>query len=368
MRHKIFVGLSGGVDSAVSAALLQSQGYDVVGAFIKIWQPEFLECTWAADRLDAMRVCATLGIPFREIDLSNEYKKEVVERMVNDYARGVTPNPDVLCNSRIKFGSFATWAKAEGAHGIATGHYARKREVGGHVELTRARDISKDQSYFLYRLGQLDLARTMFPVGGMLKSEVRALAQKFNLPVAKKHDSQGLCFVGEVSMAEFLKRFIAVFPGAVLCEGKVVGEHEGAALYTIGQRHGFALQQGHAEERPERVQRVEGSTPYYVTGTDVAQNRVYVSARREDAERPSAILSEVHWVYREPKMPYKVQVQARYHEQGVGATLTKDEGGFVATFEHPHIASPGQSLVFYEPAGKPEEADVCLGGGILQNV
>src|SRR3989344_3528464 len=355
MRHKIFVGLAGGVDSAVSAALLNEQGYDVVGAFIKIWQPEFIECTWREERLDAMRVCAPLGLPLPGFDLSEEYKKEVVERMVADYARGVTPNPDVLCNQHIKFGSFAQWAKAEGAHAIATGHYARKREVGGHVELVRARDLEKDQSYFLYRLGQLDLARTMFPIGGMLKSEVRALAHKFNLPVAQKHDSQGLCFVGEVSMAEFLKRFISVGSGEVLCEGTVVGEHEGAALYTIGQRHGFALR-----SVPDA-----GAGPYYVIGTDVAKNQVHVSLRREDAERPSAALSDVHWVYREPKMPYTVRVQARYHEQGVGATLTKDESGFVATFEHSHIASPGQSLVFYESAGKQDEGDVCIGGGVI---
>ena len=367
MAHKVFVGLSGGVDSAVSAALLKEQGYDVVGAFIKIWQPEFIECTWREDRLDAMRVCAALGIPFREIDLSEEYKRKVVERMVQEYARGVTPNPDVLCNSRIKFGSFAQWAKAEGAHNIATGHYARKREVGGHLELVRARDLSKDQSYFLYRLGQLDLARTMFPIGGMLKSEVRALAHKFNVPVAQKSDSQGLCFVGEVSMAEFLKRFIPVVPGPVLCEGKVVGEHEGAPLYTVGQRHGFALRQTPDEGRPERVERVEGSTPYYVLGTDVAQNHVYVSARRQDAERPATALTDVHWVYREPKMPCAVQAQARYHEQSVGATITKEGERYIATFDRPHIASRGQSLVFYQPSDRVDEGDVCLGGGVISS-
>lgn len=361
MRHRIFVGLSGGVDSGVSAALLKEQGYDVVGAFIKIWQPEFIECTWREDRLDAMRVCTALGLPFREIDLSAEYKREVVDTLVRDYTRGVTPNPDVLCNLHIKFGSFAEWAKQEGAHGIATGHYARKKEVGGHVELLRASDLSKDQSYFLYRMGQLDLARTIFPVGGMQKSEVRALARTFNLPVAQKPDSQGLCFVGEVSMAEFLKRFIHLTPGEVICDGKVVGEHQGASLYTIGQRHGFTLQQGHGEE----------SAPFYVIGIDVAQNLVYVSARREDAERSSVKLSDVHWVYREPKMPYSVQVQARYHEKSVRATITKDGEGFLATFERPHIASPGQSLVFYEQdpsvqGGAPHQDDVCIGGGIIQ--
>ena len=353
--HTVFIGLSGGVDSAVAAALLKEQGYDVIGTFIKIWQPEFMECTWREDRLDAMRVCASLSVPFREIDLSEAYKKEVVERMVADYARGITPNPDVLCNKHIKFGSFARWAREQGAYAIATGHYAQKREVGGHLELSRAHDLSKDQSYFLYRLTQPDLARTMFPIGGMLKSQVRALARKFDLPVAEKPDSQGLCFVGEISMAEFLKRFISVEPGEVLCEGKVVGGHEGAALYTVGQRHGLTL----------RSMPAAGAGPYYVTSTNVAKNQVHVSLRREDAERPSCMLSDVHWVYREPKLPRTVQVQARYHEQSVGATITKEPQGFVATFERPHIVSPGQSLVFYQPSGKADEGDVCLGGGII---
>jgi tRNA-specific 2-thiouridylase len=351
MAHRVFVGLSGGVDSAVSAALLKEKKYDVVGAFIKIWQPEFTECTWREDRLDAMRVCAALGIPFREIDLSEEYKTEVVERMVADYARGITPNPDILCNRHIKFGSFARWAKESGAEAIATGHYARKCETGGHFELLRARDSAKDQSYFLYRLGQLELARALFPIGGLLKSEVRALASKFRLPVAKKPDSQGLCFVGEVSMSEFLKRFIPVVPGPIECNGKIIGEHEGAALYTIGQRHGFALSKD------------AGAGPFYVTSVDVAQNVVNVSLRREDATRTTAGLSDTHWIYREPGLPITVQAQARYHETPVNATISK--GSTTSAFEHPHIASPGQSLVFYRKNEREGEGDVCLGGGVI---
>ena len=201
--NKVFVGLSGGVDSAVSAALLKEAGYEVTGVFIKIWQPEFIECTWKDDRLDAMRVCAALDIPFRELDLSEQYKKEVVEKMVADYARGVTPNPDVLCNAEIKFGAFAAWAKREGAASIATGHYAQKKDAVGHFELLRAHDTAKDQSYFLYRLTQADLSRALFPIGGMEKSEVRAQAKRFKLPVADKPDSQGLCFVGESRCVTF---------------------------------------------------------------------------------------------------------------------------------------------------------------------
>ena len=344
MKHRIFVGLSGGVDSAVSAALLQSQGYDVVGAYIKIWQPEFIECTWKEDRLDAMRVAAALGIPFREVDLSDEYKKEVVEKMVADYARGVTPNPDVLCNRAIKFGAFSAWAKSEGAEAIATGHYAQIKKRDDNFELLRAKDAAKDQSYFLYRLGQQDLARTVFPVGGLLKSEVRAEAKRLRLPVADKPDSQGLCFVGEVSIADFLARFIPLQRGPVIAEGKIIGEHDGAALYTVGQRHGFTA--AHSEG------------PYYVVRIDIQKNTLHVSAQREDAARTEIIIEDVHWIYREPMLPCTLLAQARYHEQPVSASVSRQEKQLLVTFEKPHIASPGQSLVLYDE-------DTCLGGGTI---
>ena len=345
MAHRVFVGLSGGVDSAVSAALLQERGFDVTGVFIKIWQPEFIECTWKEDRLDAMRVCATLNIPFKEIDLSEEYKKEVVETMLADYARGVTPNPDVLCNRSIKFGAFAAWAKAQGAEGIATGHYAQIREEGGHRLLLRARDASKDQSYFLYRLTQADLVRSAFPIGGLLKADVRKAAARFGLPVADKPDSQGLCFVGEVSMRDFLSRFIPLEHGAVVdTRGRVVGEHDGAALYTLGQRHGFYTH--------------NSSEPHYIVGVDVETNTIRVSAERSDAAQKSVLIRDMHWIHRQPHLPHEAWVQARYHEQPVRATLSRQESGILVEFAEPHIASRGQSLVVYEN-------DVCVGGGTI---
>lgn len=345
MKHNVFVGLSGGVDSAVSAALLKEQGKHVTGVFIKIWQPEFTECTWREDRLDAMRVCAALDIPFRELDLSEQYKKEVVDRMMREYASGLTPNPDVLCNRAVKFGAFAEWARREGAGAIATGHYAQKKDAIGHLELLRARDSAKDQSYFLYTLGQADLARAIFPVGGMMKADVRKHALRFDLPIARKPDSQGLCFVGEVSMRDFLARFLPVAQGPVRTrEGKLIGEHEGAALYTIGQRHGFVT--------------AGVSVPHYVTGIDVAKNTVYVSARREDAARSSVTLGQVTWVYREPAQWRGFRAQARYHEEPVGVTLEKKNSQFVVTFDAPHIASPGQSLVLYS-------GEECVGGGVI---
>jgi tRNA-specific 2-thiouridylase len=347
MGHKVFVGLSGGVDSAVSAALLKERGFDVTGVFIKIWQPEFIECTWKEDRLDALRVCAALDIPFQELDLSEEYKKEVVEMMIADYARGVTPNPDVLCNRSIKFGAFASWAKAQGAEGIATGHYAQIREEGAHRLLLRARDAGKDQSYFLYRLGQPDLVRTAFPIGGLIKSEVRKAAERFGLPVAQKPDSQGLCFVGEVSMRDFLSRFIALEHGPVIdMRRRIIGEHDGAALYTLGQRHGFTAR--------------DSSEPHYIVGIDVENNTIRVSGKREDAARRSVLIRDMHWVYREPRFPYETTVQARYHEEPVPAVLSLHESGVFVTFTQPHIASAGQSLVIYE-------GEMCLGGGTISD-
>ncbi|PIR83586.1 tRNA 2-thiouridine(34) synthase MnmA [Candidatus Kaiserbacteria bacterium CG10_big_fil_rev_8_21_14_0_10_51_14] len=353
MSKKVFVGLSGGVDSAVSAALLKEQGYDAVGVFIKIWQPEFIECTWKEDRLDAMRVCAALGIPFREVDLSEEYKKDVVESMVRDYARGVTPNPDVLCNRYIKFGSFLKWAIAEGADTIATGHYARietwnNNDLRNRYILQRGKDSAKDQSYFLYRLNQEDLRRTLFPIGGLRKSEVREKAFRYKLPVAEKPDSQGLCFVGEVGMADFLARFIPVAPGSVYLGNEIIGEHQGAALYTLGQRHGFTSTKASAPG------------PYYVVATDVKKNAIQVSLRREDAARGSVLLEDVHWITGEPDFSATLLVQARYHEQPVPATLSREGKEVRVTFGNPHIASPGQSLVIYKD-------DVCLGGGGIRS-
>ncbi|HTR19041.1 MAG TPA: tRNA 2-thiouridine(34) synthase MnmA [Candidatus Paceibacterota bacterium] len=342
----VYVGLSGGVDSAVSAALLKEQGFDVVGAFIKIWSPEFIECTWQEDRLDAMRVCAALQIPFREIDLSEEYKREVVRSMIEDYQRGITPNPDVLCNRSIKFGHFATWAFASGADRVATGHYARIREVNGQFKLLRALDPNKDQSYFLYRLGQSDLSRTLFPIGGYKKSDVRALAKKFDLPNAEKPDSQGLCFVGDVSMKDFLGRFITLLPGDVVDEnGKIVGTHDGAALYTVGERHGFTS---------------AGSEPKYVVGTDVPKNIVHVSSKREAAARRFVSLLEPSWVHGTPAFPLSASGQARYREPPFRVSIEARKSALVATFESPRIAAPGQSLVLYD-------GDTCLGGGIINN-
>ncbi|MDO8521899.1 MAG: tRNA 2-thiouridine(34) synthase MnmA [bacterium] len=364
MSKTVFVGLSGGVDSAVSAALLKEKGFNVVGVFIKIWQPEFIECTWARDRLDAMRVAVALDIPFREIDLSSDYGRMVVEEMIASYASGITPNPDVLCNRHIKFGSFMKYALREGADYIATGHYARvasgdrrlsqngrrftQKQSKTEFELLRGRDKNKDQSYFLYTLGQRDLARTIFPVGGLLKRHVRTLAQKWQLPVAQKSDSQGLCFVGDVSMKDFLSRYLKLESGPVLdSAGTVIGSHDGAALYTIGQRHGFTVERGAGDGKP-----------HYVVSVDISANTIRVSPRREDAARNEAPVDSMRWIGKAPELPFKATTQARYREEPCSATITKAGTEIKIIFDEPQIAARGQSLVVYDGTR-------CLGGGVI---
>ncbi len=345
MSQKVFVGLSGGVDSGTSAALLQERGYEVTGVFIKIWQPEFIECTWREDRLDAMRIAAALGIPFREINLSDEYKREVVDSMVRDYAAGITPNPDVICNRVIKFGSFMHWALSEGADMVATGHYARIE----NGKLMRGVDTGKDQSYFLYQLDKKDLERIFFPIGDLKKSEVRMRAKRFGLPVAEKPDSQGLCFVGDVTMSEFLKRYITVKEGLVVdTSGKVIGTHEGAALYTIGQRHGL-----HINEYG-----ISRST-HYVTEVDTTSNTVTVSTNREDATRTKVRPSYIHWIENTPSLETEISAQVRYRGEVIHVSLSFKNDEIICTFASPQIASPGQSIVFYD-------GDHCLGGAIIK--
>lgn len=336
----VFVGLSGGVDSAVSAALLKVAGYNVVGAFIKIWRPEFIDCPWQKDRLDAMRVCAALGIPFKEIDLSDEYKKTVIDDMVANYAHGITPNPDALCNRHIKFGAFAKWAFSAGADFVATGHYAQNIDDRLH----RGKDANKDQSYFLWQLTKEDLRRVLFPVGGLTKPEVRSLAEKLGLPVAAKHDSQGLCFVGDVSMREFLAHYLPLEKGQVIDEtGAAIGEHDGAALYTLGERHGFRI----AAKRPNEA-------AHYVIAIDTKANTITVSKDRLKASRAFVNLTNASWVDDAPHEGSGLSAQARYRESPVPCTVH----GLRIEFEKPHLAPAGQSLVLYD-------GDKVVGGGVI---
>lgn len=308
---KVFVGLSGGVDSAVSAALLQQAGAEVTGVFIKGWYPPGMPCTWAAERRDAMRVAARLGIPFLTLDASVEYKRSVIDYLLAEYRAGRTPNPDVMCNREVKFGAFYRYAKTAGADAIATGHY---------------RSGEKDQSYFLWAVPKEILATALFPVGTLEKSEVRALAKRFNLPVAEKKDSHGVCFLGSVSVEEFLKREL--------------GSDNPALLYTIGQR--MPLPDG----------------PWYVVGKDVGKGKVEVAKTRLPAQAGESAAREVcfrdaNWLG-EPA----AATEAQYRYRGPRIRGRVDGGRFVSDEPLPEMPAPGQSIVFYCD-------NELVGGGII---
>jgi tRNA-uridine 2-sulfurtransferase len=352
-KEKVFVGLSGGVDSSVSLALLQKEGYDITGVFIKVWSPDWMECTWREDRRDAMRVCAKLGVPFMTLDLEKEYKKEVVDYMLFEYKAGRTPNPDVMCNKHVKFGGFFDWAMKEGADFVATGHYARVKKVGNSYRLFDGKDENKDQAYFLWTLTQDHLAHTLFPVGGMEKPEVRKLASKFKLPTAAKKDSQGLCFIGKVDMKEFLKHYIDEKPGNVLDEkGRVIGEHSGAIFYTIGERHGFVI-----------IKKTPNDSPYYIVSKNLEENSITVSNKTDDEKnnlnRTSDVtLSAINWISEKPKEHTHYSCQIRYRQEKQSCIISAEKNT-VHFMEKQAGVSPGQSLVLYD-------SDECLGGGIIE--
>ncbi len=352
---KVFVGLSGGVDSAVSAHLLKEQGYDVTGVFIKVWQPDFLPCNWREERRDAMRVALALDIPFLFFDFEDEYKRGVVDYMLKEYRAGRTPNPDVLCNREIKFGAFWKKAKEMGADYIATGHYAnvaRKKGDKAQRMLREGEDKEKDQSYFLWTLTQEDLPHILFPIGNLQKKEVRRIAEEINLPVADKKDSQGICFLGDVSMEEFLSHFIEALPGDVLdTNGKVIGTHKGVLYYTIGERHGFDI-----------TKKSDSDGPFYVVSKDMKANTITVSDSITEAESLSpdkVALSRVNWIT-EPD-DAQVLVRIRYRQEKFPAQLKLAGKKLVLKFHKPQRGlSFGQSAVLYQE-------ETCLGGGIIDS-
>lgn len=353
MHQKVFVGLSGGVDSSVSAALLKEQGFDVTGVFIKTWHPEFLTCSWIEDRRDAMRVASRLGIPFTTLDLEKEYKEEVVDYMIREYKRGRTPNPDVMCNKVIKFGGFLKFAKENGADYVATGHYARNvfNENTGKQELLEGIDPEKNQSYFLWTLKQEQLEHIIFPVGGMLKTDVRKKAADLELETATKKDSQGLCFIGKVDMKEFLRRYIDTKKGDVVNEtGEIVGEHDGSVLYTIGQRQGFTI----SEKTTDRK-------PYYVVAKNIDKNELIVSHNpKESIKSPKEVMLEKESFVsgkRPEEGTYGARIRYRQQMQNVEVRISDDQLHVVFD-ERQEGLSSGQSLVLYK-------GDVCLGGGVI---
>lgn len=340
-RGKVFVGLSGGVDSAVSAALLKEAGYDVTGVFIKVWQPDFLPCTWRDERRDAMRVAAKLNIPFLFFDFEKEYKEGVADYMIEEYRMGRTPNPDVMCNREVKFGAFWQKAREMGADYIATGHYARNI----NNKLYEGVDTDKDQSYFLWTLTQEDLEHTFFPIGDLKKEQVRKLAKTFNLHTADKKDSQGICFLGDVDIIDFLSHYIKSEVGVVLnVQGETVGSHKGAVYYTLGERHGF-----------EVMSKDTASKPSYVVAKDIIKNTITISNDELEIMAYTKKSVQIERVNLDDSaIDHKVLAKVRYRQKKFEVELKQGE----VLLSETQTVAPGQSIVFYD-------GSMCLGGAII---
>ncbi|MDR2524500.1 MAG: tRNA-specific 2-thiouridylase [Candidatus Nomurabacteria bacterium] len=394
---KVYVGMSGGVDSSLSAALLCEAGYDVTGVFMKNWTRDLpgMQCPWAEDLADAKRVAVQLGIPLRVFDFQTEYKHLVVDYMIREYRAGRTPNPDTMCNQEVKFGLFLRAALAEGAEMIATGHYARvgnnstrfpsdiqesrhdfsgqplesPQELGlrlkhhsanqepdrknhsdsfesssNRTELLRAVDANKDQTYFLYRITEAALGRTLFPIGHLTKPEVRAEAERRGLVTAGRRDSQGICFVGSVGIRDFLSQFVETAPGDIIEQetGKTVGRHDGAIFYTFGQRHGLSI---------------GGGLPYYVVSKNMAKNEVYVSTNLNSGDfwREELHLTDTHWINAAPEPNKTYQARLRHRAPLIDCSIEKN---LVRLAQAERAVAPGQSAAIYD-------GEICLGGGVI---
>jgi len=357
-NHKVIVGLSGGVDSSVAALLLKQQDYQVESLFMKNWDEQAPDgrCMWEADVEDAMRVCDRLGIRLNTVDLSLAYWDSVFSRFLDEYKKGRTPNPDILCNQEIKFRAFRDHALGLGAEFIATGHYARIHRHNGTCQLLKGVDANKDQSYFLCRLDQTQLARALFPVGALQKPEVRALARKAGLVTHDKKDSTGICFVGERPFRDFLRRYIPEMTGEIRTPaGKTVGTHEGVFYYTLGQRQGLGI--GGIQSARE--------APWYVVDKDLEQNILYVAQGHDHPLLYSMTLTavDVHWVAGSPpSMPLACTAKTRYRQPDQSCVVeTMVQGEYKVRFaEKQRAVTPGQYVVFYD-------GNICLGGGIIES-
>ncbi len=362
-RTKVLVAMSGGVDSSLAAALLLEQGYEVVGGFMKNWSGairtpradgtfEFAECDWKSERRDALRVAGHLGIPLKTFDFEQEYRARVFEYMLREYEAGRTPNPDVMCNREVKFDLLLKAADDLGCAFLATGHYARVRDG----RLLKGSDETKNQSYFLCRLGQKELQRALFPIGEFKKTEVRKMAAARGLPTAEKKDSQGLCFVGKVNMPAFLKERLKVAPGrTVTTSGKVIGKHDGVQFYTIGQRQGIG---------------VGGGRPWFVVERRVENNELVVGHEDDPALFATSLTAtDVHWVSGVAlSFPWRGMAQIRYHQEDQGCSVSsplprgseRGCGELLVTFDTPQRAvAPGQFVVFYD-------GDELIGSGVIE--
>jgi tRNA-uridine 2-sulfurtransferase len=364
-KPRVVVGLSGGVDSAVSAYLLQQQGYEVVAIFMKNWEDDddSAYCSSNEDFVDAASVADVLGIEIEHVNFAAEYKDRVFAEFLREYQAGRTPNPDVLCNAEIKFKAFLDHAMRLGAEKIATGHYARVRErkSGGitRYELLKGLDDSKDQSYFLHRLTQEQLAKSLFPVGELRKTVVRQIAEQIGLPNAKKKDSTGICFIGERPFREFLNRYISKEPGPIKdARGRVIGQHQGLSFYTLGQRQGLGI--GGVKEKG--AQRGGGEhAPWFVARKDMAKNTLWVVQGHDHPWLLSSALAadDMSWISGSAPVPGAYAAKTRYRQADAPCTLSALPDGFRLDFEQAQWAvTPGQSAVLYD-------GEVCLGGGVI---
>jgi tRNA-specific 2-thiouridylase len=391
LNKTVFVGMSGGVDSSVSACLLKEAGYNVVGVFIKTWHPDFIECNEEEERRDAMRVAAFLDIPFLTFDFEEEYKKGVADYMINEYKLGRTPNPDVMCNREVKFGAFLNKALSMGADFVATGHYVNIRQENNSFsqvlgssspqpdhskknnslvalnyyffDLLKSIDPTKDQSYFLWTLKQDQLKNILFPLGGLTKNKVRILAKKYKIPVAFKKDSQGICFLGQVDLKDFLKHYIKSKKGNVLnTSGEVIGVHDGAVFYTLGERHGFNI-----------TKKTANDSRYYVVDKNIKKNILVVSTDKDFSVKQNTVtgnienkilLNNINWISKIPEENKNYTAQIRYHGEFLNCKIicaTSDVAQIKKVeviFEKPVKVASGQSVVFYD-------SNMVLGGGVV---
>jgi tRNA-specific 2-thiouridylase len=361
--QRVVVGLSGGVDSAVAAWLLKQQGHDVVGLFMKNWEDDDDSeyCSSRQDWLDAASVADVIGIDVEHVNFAAEYKDRVFAEFLREYQAGRTPNPDVLCNAEIKFKAFLDHALRLGADKIATGHYARVREAGGRFELLKGVDPAKDQSYFLHRLTQAQLAKTLFPLGGLTKVEVRRIAAEIGLPNAAKKDSTGICFIGERPFREFLNRYLSHEPGDIVDDrGRTLGRHVGLSFYTLGQRQGLGI--GGVKERG--APRGGGAhAPWFVARKDLERNRLVVVQGHDHPWLLSTTLeaTDASWVAGAAPAPGRYGAKTRYRQADAACVFTPGgASAFTLRFDTAQWAvTPGQSAVLYD-------GDVCLGGGVIE--